>query len=555
MNPTVVIDWFIPEVLKKDISSYIKSKIFIGTGFLMLAMTLANAPRSFASGKTGMGISILVLCFFMFSALFLLKKTASILFSGNLFLFLLYTMLAYSSVESGGLASGFPYNLVSFIILGFLLVGFRSGVFWGMLSLLAIVMINLMAYYGYEFPPAGEESMFVNLAVLLVIVIVLSAVYELASVDILKKFVLEKDESERATRELRELLNDVTAVMSSVAAGDLSRNITVTAEGDLEALKQSVNNAIGMLGQTIARVADAISQIDTGTAQVSTASQSLASGSTQQAASLEEISSSMNEIGSRARINNETAVQAQTLAAETAQDVTGGKEQMQSMLDSMAKINHTSSNVIKVIGTIDEIAFQTNLLALNAAVEAARAGKYGKGFAVVADEVKNLAARSAEAAKDTTELIETAIKEVENGVQKADQTAENLQSFVDVIEKINNNTGEISTASLEQATGVSEINDALAQVNDVVQQNSSISEETASASQQLSAQARMLQNLMSKFKLAGDGITADKVRLEIEDPRLPQGIFGFPEMAELRKAVVDKGRNTIVLDDDDSGKY
>ena len=209
----------------------------------------------------------------------------------------------------------------------------------------------------------------------------------------------------------------------------------------------------------------------------------------------------MNEIEAKAKSNSEFARQAEDLSENTNHAVKKGNAQMDAMLESMKKITETSTNVAKVIKVIDEIAFQTNLLALNAAVEAARAGKYEKGFAVVAEEVRNLAARSAEAAKDTTELIESSITEVENGVRNADQTAEILESFEESVVKVTDIVKEISMASQDQAGGSIEISNGLSQVNQVIQQNSSISEETASASQELASQADILMNLMGQFKL------------------------------------------------------
>ena len=170
----------------------------------------------------------------------------------------------------------------------------------------------------------------------------------------------------------------------------------------------------------------------------------------------------------------------------------------------MGEINESSNSVSKVIKVIDEIAFQTNLLALNAAVEAARAGKFGKGFAVVAEEVRNLASRSAEAAKNTTSMIESSINQVESGVKNADQADEILKEFISIIEKVNDLVCEISAASKEQSNGVGEISESLNLVNDVVQNNSSISEQTAAASEQLKDQAETMQHLIDSFNLNRD---------------------------------------------------
>ncbi len=185
----------------------------------------------------------------------------------------------------------------------------------------------------------------------------------------------------------------------------------------------------------------------------------------------------------------------------------------------MKAIDENSSNVTKVIKVIDEIAFQTNLLALNAAVEAARAGKYGKGFAVVAEEVRNLAGRSAVAAKETNDLIEKSITEVANGVKKADETAAVLVSISDSVAKVNDLVGEIAASSQEQSSNIAEINKGLATMNDVVQQNSSISEETAAASEELSGQSTELQSLMGKFKIADWDSSTQQETVVLEKPK------------------------------------
>jgi len=303
----------------------------------------------------------------------------------------------------------------------------------------------------------------------------------------------------RLQKIIDEGFKEINRVMGAVKSGDLTNRITADDDSKLDT--ESINDAMEMLSHSITQVVNAAEQVNSGAGQIASASQALASGTTEQAASLEETSSSMSEVGSRAKINNENANQAVQLSNQTLEIVNRGNAQMEAMLASMDKINNSSGDISKIIKVIDEIAFQTNLLALNAAVEAARAGKYGKGFAVVAEEVRNLAARSAEAAKNTTGLIENSVKEVDSGVLNAGKTAEILNEINVSITKVNDLVGEIASSSQEQRISTDEVNKALTQVNDVVQQNSSISEQTAAASEELSGQAMQLQELMRRFKV------------------------------------------------------
>ncbi len=317
-----------------------------------------------------------------------------------------------------------------------------------------------------------------------------------------------KDEIGRLSKSLDSLADDLqlairetNEVMAQVAAGDLSNRIRVPLNGDLNDLKTNVNKSIDILGETLSQVVQTSNDVSNNATGLTSSSQTLANGATHQASSLEETHSSMNEVETRAKTNSETALRASHLTDQTISIVSRGDKQMGEMLVSMNQINGTSTDISKIIKTIDEIAFQTNLLALNAAVEAARAGKYGKGFAVVAEEVRNLASRSAKAAKSTSELIETSVKEVERGVEKAEKTAEILKEINHSITKVNDMVSEISAASKEQRDGIEEINEGLNQVNKIVQQNSTISEETASSSEALMLQATTLKGLMNQFTL------------------------------------------------------
>jgi methyl-accepting chemotaxis protein len=238
-------------------------------------------------------------------------------------------------------------------------------------------------------------------------------------------------------------------------------------------------------------------QIDMGSQQIASSSQSLASGASQQAASLEEISASLEELSSMTNQNADNAVQATTLSSESQTSASKGQAEMKMMSTAMDEIKSSSSEISKIIKVIDEIAFQTNLLALNAAVEAARAGEAGKGFAVVADEVRNLAQRSAEAAKNTSAMIEDSTERADNGVSIAARVGKVFEEIVSGTSKVNTLLDEISSAAKEQSTGIGEINSGVAELDKVTQQNAGNAEELASAAQETAAQVATLRDVIS----------------------------------------------------------
>ena len=261
-------------------------------------------------------------------------------------------------------------------------------------------------------------------------------------------------------------------------------------------ISKNINTA---LRQIVDSLTEGAEQVASASGQVSSASQSLAEGATEQAAGLEETSSSLEEMSAMTKQNADNAQQANGLAAEAKRVAEEGNRAMVKMDDAIKAISKSSDETSKIIKVIDEIAFQTNLLALNAAVEAARAGEAGKGFAVVAEEVRNLAMRSAEAAKNTSALLEGSVKNSQNGVQIATEVGKSLGEIVDKINKTNELVGEIAAASNEQAQGIEQVNKAVSEMDKVVQANAANAEESASASEELSAQAETMNNVVGEL--------------------------------------------------------
>jgi methyl-accepting chemotaxis protein len=287
----------------------------------------------------------------------------------------------------------------------------------------------------------------------------------------------------------------------TIAQGDLNVHIDVNSTDEIGHLSKSFEMMVSNMNEVLSNVAASAEQVASGSKQVSDSSIVLSQGATEQASSIEELTASLEEISSQTNVNAKNANQANELAVNAKLNATTGNEQMREMLKAMDEINESSANISKIIKVIDDIAFQTNILALNAAVEAARAGQHGKGFAVVAEEVRNLAARSANAAKETTDMIEGSIKKAEGGTKIATNTADALNKIVTEIEKVADLVNDIAAASNEQASGIGQINQGIMQVSQVVQSNSATSEEAAAASEELNSQATVLKDMVSRFKL------------------------------------------------------
>ena len=265
----------------------------------------------------------------------------------------------------------------------------------------------------------------------------------------------------------------------------------------------------GPVKNIVLNLTEGAQQVASASGQLSATSQQLAEGNAEQASSIEETSSTLEESASMVRQNSENTRQAAVLAAQTKASSDKGNNDMHEMMNSMSEIKKSSDQIAKIIKVIDDIAFQTNILALNAAVEAARAGDAGMGFAVVAEEVRNLAQRSAQAAKDTAAIIESNITLSENGVSVAKKVGESLAEITVQAKKVNELMDEIAAASQEQSQGISQINKAITQMEAVTQQNAANAEESASASEELNAQAGNLREIVQQLVVLVDGRTAE----------------------------------------------
>ncbi|MEE1009789.1 MAG: methyl-accepting chemotaxis protein [Agathobacter sp.] len=311
-----------------------------------------------------------------------------------------------------------------------------------------------------------------------------------------------EDEFGELIDELNNLINE-SLVQAQIAEDVANGNLTikVSPRGDKDLLGNALKSMVDRNKTTLGNISESAYQVMTSSSQVATASEALAQGSTQQASAIEEITASISEIAEKTKQNANQANEAASLVSKAIVDVKQGNKQMHEMMNAMQDINKASESISNIIKVIDDIAFQTNILALNAAVEAARAGEAGKGFAVVAEEVRNLAAKSADAASETAELIEDSILKVEAGSKIANETSNALDAITKVVSESEVYIKEIAESSNYQATSVAQINQAIGQVSQVVQNNSATSQECAAASEELSNQAVHMRELLSIYNL------------------------------------------------------
>jgi len=300
-------------------------------------------------------------------------------------------------------------------------------------------------------------------------------------------------------------IREAAAVLAAASDKDLTNRVNGTFSGQLEEFKGNINSTIESLEEALMQVSEAVEQVNSASTQISSGSQSLAQGANEQASALEEISASLEQMSSMTRQNSDNANQAKELSLESRISAEEGQRAMNKMVEAIDRIKTSSDETAKIVKTIDEIAFQTNLLALNAAVEAARAGDAGKGFAVVAEEVRSLAQRSAEAAKNTAQMIEGAVRNAENGVLITSEVASALGKIAASASKTNELISEIANAAREQSQGIEQVNTAVSRLDEVTQSNASNSEESASAAEELNSQSEELHHMLAEFRLDWNG--------------------------------------------------
>ena len=368
--------------------------------------------------------------------------------------------------------------------------------------------------------------------------------------EVIQRYAYEKDEIGLTISSFASFMQHITEtskLLSEMAEGDLTHDVKLLSDKDT--MGMSLHSLFVNLNKMFGEIHGSAVQVNDGARQMADGAQALAQGSTEQAASIQELSSSISEIAEKTKANANMAEKASLLADTIKGNAEKGNRQMGEMMEAVHEINEASGSIGKVIKVIDDIAFQTNILALNAAVEAARAGQHGKGFAVVAEEVRNLAAKSAEAAKDTGSLIDNSIEKASLGARIANDTAESLTEIVSGIQESSELVGEIARSSEEQSVSINQINSGIDQVARVVQHNSATAQEEAAASQEMSSQSSMLQDLIGQFKLANN------------DTRLPHTQkssmnIQMPGRASKRLVKpVDDGNLAFPMNSGDFGKF
>ncbi|MFP5077010.1 methyl-accepting chemotaxis protein [Rhizobium sp. YIM 134829] len=312
-----------------------------------------------------------------------------------------------------------------------------------------------------------------------------------------------EEQDRRRAQAMAQATTGLASGLKHLASGDLAFQLTDRFAEEFESLRADFNQAVDQLRTTLASVADATGSIDGGSREISRSADDLSKRTEQQAASLEETAAALDEITANVSNSSQRAEEARVVAVQANESARKSGLVVSDAVSAMSKIEQSSNQISSIIGVIDEIAFQTNLLALNAGVEAARAGEAGKGFAVVAQEVRELAQRSAQAAKEIKDLIRNSSGEVQNGVKLVSQTGEALKTIEMLVVTINQHMESIATSAREQSIGLSEVNTAVNQMDQVTQQNAAMVEETNAAGATLASEATRLKELVDRFQFGG----------------------------------------------------
>ncbi|MDP1929083.1 MAG: methyl-accepting chemotaxis protein, partial [Thiobacillus sp.] len=336
--------------------------------------------------------------------------------------------------------------------------------------------------------------------------------------------------------------SNATAVADRIASGDLTSEINVEGRDETGELLGALKRMNDSLKQIVGEVRTGTETIAVATREIASGNADLSSRTEQQASSLEETASSMEELTSTVKQNAENARQANQLVQSTAEVAVKGGQVVDHVVDTMASIKDSSRKIADIIGVIDGIAFQTNILALNAAVEAARAGEQGRGFAVVASEVRNLAQRSAGAAKEIKALIEDSVGKVDAGGKLVDEAGKTMSEIVTSVKRVTDIMSEIAAASQEQSAGIEQVNQAITQMDDVTQQNAALVEQAAAAAESLEEQANALTQAVSIFKLDGMGYSQRAERTLARDGTRKTSAKAMPAPAARQKTIAATSR-------------